>query len=170
MWSNLTLILFDSCGRAVAIEFFIANLTPDCQGSSAGFYFWLIKSGNTLCHTLLFSYLWLSWPFQACFLTFGSLHFRIIINCFGWLIYTRIWLFSKLSFECIFNQLWIIFATIFYVLFLMCKHLSWFCRVNIVFIDKEGSRHPVRGKIGDNVLYLAHKFDIELEGWSHQQS
>jgi len=36
--------------------------------------------------------------------------------------------------------------------------------VNIVYIDKEGNRHPVRGKVGDNVLYLAHRFEIDLEG------
>nr|CAG4643577.1 EOG090X0GMO [Ilyocryptus agilis] len=36
--------------------------------------------------------------------------------------------------------------------------------VNIVYIDREGSRRPVRGKIGDNVMYLAHRHGIELEG------
>lgn len=37
-------------------------------------------------------------------------------------------------------------------------------RVNITFIDKEGKERPVRGKVGDNVLYLAHRYGIELEG------
>ena len=37
-------------------------------------------------------------------------------------------------------------------------------RVNIIFIDKEGKKRPVRGKVGDNVLYLAHRYGIELEG------
>nr|CAG4648335.1 EOG090X0GMO [Moina brachiata] len=36
--------------------------------------------------------------------------------------------------------------------------------VNITFIDKEGKKRPVRGKVGDNVLYLAHRYGIELEG------
>nr|CAH0105362.1 unnamed protein product [Daphnia galeata] len=36
--------------------------------------------------------------------------------------------------------------------------------VNITFIDKEGKLRPVRGKVGDNVLYLAHRYGIELEG------
>ena len=41
--------------------------------------------------------------------------------------------------------------------------LSFF-RVNIVYIDKDGTRHKVRGKVGDNVLYLAHRYDISMEG------
>ncbi|XP_034933948.1 adrenodoxin-like protein 1, mitochondrial [Chelonus insularis] len=36
--------------------------------------------------------------------------------------------------------------------------------VNVVFIDKEGKETPVRGKVGDNVLYLAHRYGIEMEG------
>ncbi|XP_076749502.1 adrenodoxin-like protein 1, mitochondrial Ferredoxin 1 [Xylocopa sonorina] len=36
--------------------------------------------------------------------------------------------------------------------------------VNITFIDKTGKRIPVKGKIGDNVLYLAHRYGIEMEG------
>ncbi|XP_046648628.1 adrenodoxin-like protein 1, mitochondrial [Daphnia pulicaria] len=36
--------------------------------------------------------------------------------------------------------------------------------VNITFLDKEGKQRPVRGKVGDNVLYLAHRYGIELEG------
>jgi len=36
--------------------------------------------------------------------------------------------------------------------------------VNIKFIDRTGNKHPVRGKIGDNVLYLAHRYKIPLEG------
>lgn len=31
-------------------------------------------------------------------------------------------------------------------------------------MDKNGHRIPVRGKIGDNVLYLAHRHGIEMEG------
>ncbi|KAL5487198.1 hypothetical protein EMCRGX_G019773 [Ephydatia muelleri] len=36
--------------------------------------------------------------------------------------------------------------------------------VNVTFIDKEGQTHQVKGKVGDNVLYLAHRYEIELEG------
>lgn len=36
--------------------------------------------------------------------------------------------------------------------------------MNITFIDREGKERPVRGKVGDNVLYLAHRYGIELEG------
>ncbi|XP_050434319.1 adrenodoxin-like protein 1, mitochondrial isoform X2 [Adelges cooleyi] len=36
--------------------------------------------------------------------------------------------------------------------------------VHVTFIDKHGKRTLVNGKIGDNVLYLAHRFGIELEG------
>ncbi|KAF4517590.1 hypothetical protein B566_EDAN008579 [Ephemera danica] len=36
--------------------------------------------------------------------------------------------------------------------------------VNVVYIDKDGGRHPVRGKIGDNLMYLAHRHNVEMEG------
>jgi ferredoxin len=36
--------------------------------------------------------------------------------------------------------------------------------VNITFIGKDGRRIPVKGKIGDNVLYLAHRYKIPMEG------
>ncbi|XP_014228032.1 adrenodoxin-like protein, mitochondrial [Trichogramma pretiosum] len=36
--------------------------------------------------------------------------------------------------------------------------------VNITYIDKHGKKTPVRGKVGDNVLYLAHRYNIEMEG------
>jgi hypothetical protein len=42
--------------------------------------------------------------------------------------------------------------------------MFFFSSVNITFIDKEGKLRPVRGKVGDNVLYLAHRYGIELEG------
>ena len=38
-------------------------------------------------------------------------------------------------------------------------------RVNVTFILKDGSRRTVRGKVGDRVLYLAHRHQIEMEGW-----
>jgi ferredoxin len=36
--------------------------------------------------------------------------------------------------------------------------------VNIVFIGKDGKRQAIRGKVGDNVLYLAHRYGVDLEG------
>lgn len=39
-----------------------------------------------------------------------------------------------------------------------------FCSINVVFIDRSGQRIPVKAKVGDNVLYLAHLHGIELEG------
>lgn len=36
--------------------------------------------------------------------------------------------------------------------------------VNVTFVDKEDNRIRVKGKIGDNLLYLAHRYEIEMEG------
>nr|CAG4641297.1 EOG090X0GMO [Eulimnadia texana] len=36
--------------------------------------------------------------------------------------------------------------------------------VNIVYVLKDGKHLPVRGKVGDNAMYLAHRYGIELEG------
>lgn len=36
--------------------------------------------------------------------------------------------------------------------------------VNIVYIDKDGNKTNVRGKVGDNALYLAHRYGVEMEG------
>jgi len=36
--------------------------------------------------------------------------------------------------------------------------------INVTFVDKTGKRIPIRAKVGDNVLYLAHRHGIELEG------
>ncbi|XP_016934958.2 adrenodoxin-like protein 1, mitochondrial [Drosophila suzukii] len=36
--------------------------------------------------------------------------------------------------------------------------------VNITYVDKDGKRTQVQGKVGDNVLYLAHRHGIEMEG------
>ncbi|XP_061839801.1 ferredoxin-2, mitochondrial [Nerophis lumbriciformis] len=36
--------------------------------------------------------------------------------------------------------------------------------VNVVYIDRSGQRIPVKAKVGDNVMYLAQKYEIELEG------
>ncbi|XP_032397299.1 ferredoxin-2, mitochondrial [Etheostoma spectabile] len=36
--------------------------------------------------------------------------------------------------------------------------------VNVVYIDRSGQRIPVKAKVGDNVMYLAQKHGIELEG------
>ncbi|CAL4115804.1 unnamed protein product [Meganyctiphanes norvegica] len=36
--------------------------------------------------------------------------------------------------------------------------------VNITIIDRNGNDIPLRGKIGDNVLYLCHRYEVDLEG------
>ncbi|KAL0108444.1 hypothetical protein PUN28_015176 [Cardiocondyla obscurior] len=36
--------------------------------------------------------------------------------------------------------------------------------VNVTFIDKTGKTIKVKGKVGDNVLYLAHRYEIDMEG------
>ncbi|KAI6206760.1 2Fe-2S ferredoxin-type domain-containing protein [Aphelenchoides besseyi] len=36
--------------------------------------------------------------------------------------------------------------------------------VNVTYIRRDGSAQKIRGKIGDNVMYLAHRYDIEIEG------
>ncbi|XP_035699972.1 adrenodoxin-like protein 1, mitochondrial [Branchiostoma floridae] len=36
--------------------------------------------------------------------------------------------------------------------------------VNITYVQKDGERIPIRGKVGDNVMYLAHRYDIPIEG------
>uniref|UniRef100_A0A336K2I9 CSON012025 protein n=1 Tax=Culicoides sonorensis TaxID=179676 RepID=A0A336K2I9_CULSO len=36
--------------------------------------------------------------------------------------------------------------------------------VNVKYVDKDGNETKVRGKIGDNVMYLAHRYGVEMEG------
>ncbi|KAG8302739.1 adrenodoxin-like protein 1, mitochondrial [Homalodisca vitripennis] len=36
--------------------------------------------------------------------------------------------------------------------------------VNVTYVDKDGNKKCVRGKVGDNLLYLAHRHEIEMEG------
>ncbi|XP_022622594.1 ferredoxin-2, mitochondrial [Seriola dumerili] len=36
--------------------------------------------------------------------------------------------------------------------------------VNVVYVDRSGQRIPVKAKVGDNAMYLAHKHGIDLEG------
>lgn len=36
--------------------------------------------------------------------------------------------------------------------------------VNITYITKDGNKIPIKGKIGDNALYLAHRHNIDMEG------
>ncbi|OCU02720.1 hypothetical protein XELAEV_18008486mg [Xenopus laevis] len=36
--------------------------------------------------------------------------------------------------------------------------------VEVVFLDRSGQRIPVKGKVGESVLCLAHRYNIELEG------
>lgn len=41
---------------------------------------------------------------------------------------------------------------------------SFFHSVNITYVGKDGKRINIRGKVGDNAMYLAHRYDIPLEG------
>nr|XP_039258693.1 adrenodoxin-like protein 1, mitochondrial [Styela clava] len=36
--------------------------------------------------------------------------------------------------------------------------------VQITYIDREGETHVIDGKVGDNVMYLAQRHDLEVEG------
>ncbi|XP_071490989.1 adrenodoxin-like protein 1, mitochondrial [Diadema antillarum] len=36
--------------------------------------------------------------------------------------------------------------------------------VNITYVTKDDERIEVAGKVGDNVMYLAHRYGIEIEG------
>uniref|UniRef100_A0A914QNQ3 2Fe-2S ferredoxin-type domain-containing protein n=1 Tax=Panagrolaimus davidi TaxID=227884 RepID=A0A914QNQ3_9BILA len=36
--------------------------------------------------------------------------------------------------------------------------------VNITYITRDGTHKKIRGKVGDNAMYLAHRYDIEVEG------
>ncbi|KAI4584641.1 hypothetical protein MJG53_020684 [Ovis ammon polii x Ovis aries] len=42
--------------------------------------------------------------------------------------------------------------------------LSSVRRVNVVFVDRSGQRIPVSGRVGDNVLHLAQRHGLDLEG------
>jgi ferredoxin-2, mitochondrial len=42
--------------------------------------------------------------------------------------------------------------------------MYFYVRVNVTYIDKDGKRHPIKGKVGDNLMYLAHRHEIEMEG------
>ena len=36
--------------------------------------------------------------------------------------------------------------------------------VNITYILKDGNQLKIKGKVGDNAMYLAHRYNIPLEG------
>ncbi|CAD5226298.1 unnamed protein product [Bursaphelenchus xylophilus] len=36
--------------------------------------------------------------------------------------------------------------------------------VNITYVTRDGSNKKIKGKVGDNVMYLAHRHNIEIEG------
>lgn len=36
--------------------------------------------------------------------------------------------------------------------------------VNVTYVDKDGNKKQVQGKVGDNLMYLAHRHEIEMEG------
>ena len=39
-----------------------------------------------------------------------------------------------------------------------------FCRVKIIFVEKDGKERRVEGPVGTDLLHLAHENDIDLEG------
>ena len=47
---------------------------------------------------------------------------------------------------------------------LACLYVSLLGRVNVTYMDRDGDTHHIKGKVGDNALYLAHRYDIEMEG------
>lgn len=53
--------------------------------------------------------------------------------------------------------------TILYIVGIFSTSFALF-RVNITYITKDGQRISVHGKVGDNVMYLAHRHNIEIEG------
>merc|ERR1711879_145341 len=36
--------------------------------------------------------------------------------------------------------------------------------VNITYVNRDGTESNIRGKVGDNVMYLAHRHEIDIEG------
>ena len=36
------------------------------------------------------------------------------------------------------------------------------CRVNLTYVDRNGDSIPIAGKVGDNVLYLAHRHEVRV--------
>lgn len=36
--------------------------------------------------------------------------------------------------------------------------------MTVIFVTKDGNKVHVKGKVGDNLLYLAHRYDIPMEG------
>ncbi|XP_077300590.1 adrenodoxin-like protein 1, mitochondrial Ferredoxin 1 [Arctopsyche grandis] len=36
--------------------------------------------------------------------------------------------------------------------------------VNVIYVDKDGNKTNIKGKVGDNLLYLAHRYGVNMEG------
>ena len=36
--------------------------------------------------------------------------------------------------------------------------------VNVIYIDRHDIRHEIAGKVGDNLMFLAHRHDLDIEG------
>ena len=36
--------------------------------------------------------------------------------------------------------------------------------MNVTVIDRDGNPKVLKGKVGDNLLYLAHRYGIDMEG------
>lgn len=43
-------------------------------------------------------------------------------------------------------------------------HPLCYFSVHVTYVNKDGVRTTVQGRVGDNVLYLAHRNEIEMEG------
>ena len=56
---------------------------------------------------------------------------------------------------------------VFYILLILITYFFFLESVNVTYIDRTGDKIKVRGKIGDNLLYLAHRYGIEVEGKLH---
>lgn len=46
----------------------------------------------------------------------------------------------------------------------LCNTLNFIHSVNVKYVDQNGESKLVQGKVGDNVMYLAHRHNIEIEG------
>lgn len=57
--------------------------------------------------------------------------------------------------------------SVIYLLFISyyVKLSTFLNRVNVTYVLKDGTHVKVSGKVGDNAMYLAHRYKIPLEGW-----
>lgn len=53
---------------------------------------------------------------------------------------------------------------VFYIFLILIIYFFFLESVNVIYIDRIGDKIKVRGKIGDNLLYLVYCYGIEVEG------